>query len=122
MKIKGFTLTELLIVIAIIGILVAIVLPSYQEHIRSSNRVVAKLSLTKLAQEFERTNARQGSYPSSFSSLDTDTYTFSLAVSTNDTFTITATPIGSSASDECNVMSIDQAGQTTPSTPADCWN
>ena len=118
-KKKGFTLTELLIVIAIIGILVAIVLPSYQEHIRTSNRVVAKLTLTKLAQELERANARQGIYPSSLSaSHSTDTYTFSPVI-TDDTFTITATPIGS---DECSILSINQAGQTTSSTGSDCWN
>jgi type IV pilus assembly protein PilE len=119
-KKKGFTLTELLIVIAIVGILTAIALPSYQTHIQKANRVAAQLALTKMAQEFERTSARQGDYPAG-STSNTDTYTF-LAVTSANTFTITATPKGSSVDDECGEMTINQAGQTTPSSPSSCWN
>ncbi|MFT5653151.1 MAG: type IV pilus assembly protein PilE, partial [Psychromonas sp.] len=43
-KKKGFTFIELLIVIAIIGMLTAIAFPSYQEHIRTANRIVAQLT------------------------------------------------------------------------------
>ena len=124
-KNKGFTLTELLIVIAIIGILTAIVLPSYQEHIRKSNRVVAILKLTKEAQQFERVHARQGAYPIALTQIeDTDTYTFLLVDPdpTDDIYQITATPIGSNASDECGTLSIDQAGRTSASIATGCWD
>ncbi|MFT6926529.1 MAG: type IV pilus assembly protein PilE [Psychromonas sp.] len=117
---KGFTLIELLIVIAIIGILTAIVLPSYQEYIRTSNRIDAQLTLTRLAQEFERSSARQGDYSTYVLGAE-DTVTYEItAVSDDDTFTITATAIEGSVNDdyECDEMTINQAGQTTPS---DCW-
>jgi type IV pilus assembly protein PilE len=118
-KNKGFTLTELLIAIAIIGILLAVALPSYQAHINKANRITAQLALTKMAQEFERTSARQGNYPAG-STSSTDTYTFSAVTSASaNTFTITATPKGS---DECGEMTVNQAGQTTPSSPSSCWN
>ena len=125
-KNKGFTLIELLVVIAIIGILVGIALPSYQAHIQKGNRVAAQLALTQMAQQFERTHARQGAYPENgdatdvINSVDTpETYTFS-SISDADagTFTITATPTGSSVGDECGTMTIDQTTQTTPS---NCW-
>ncbi|WP_157035394.1 type IV pilin protein [Psychromonas ingrahamii] len=134
-KNKGFTLIELLIVIAIIGILTAIVVPSYQEHIRTANRTAAQLALTKIAQEFERTSARQGGYPTALT-VPTDTAVIA-AVDSPDVYTITPSPVPSERSsstfklfatpitgfvndgDECGEMTIDQAGATTP---ADCWN
>jgi type IV pilus assembly protein PilE len=131
-KMKGFTLTELLIVIAIVGILTAIALPSYQEYIRTSNRTVAQLTLTKLAQEFERTSARQGEYPTdsaataAIAAVDSpDAYTITpspvSSESTSTTFKLIATPNTGSVNegDKCGDLSINQAGATTP---ADCWN
>ncbi|MFQ3175859.1 MAG: type IV pilus assembly protein PilE [Psychromonas sp.] len=130
-KKKGFTFIELLIVIAIIGMLTAIAFPSYQEHIRTANRIVAQLTLTKLAQQFERTSARQGKYPKGDdadeiidATAPPDSYTLSV-VSDADagTFTIAATPIAGSVNDgdKCGDLSINQAQQTTP-TSNDCWN
>ncbi len=126
-KNKGFTLTELLIVIAIIGILVGIALPSYQSHIQKGNRVAAQLALTKMAQQFERAYAQQLSYPDS-DSESLDTYDVSgkgydlSGKGYNDTFTITATPKGSSVGDDCGIMTIDQTGATTDeSSTIECW-
>lgn len=119
-KKEGFTIIELLLVIAIIGVLIGIALPSYQEHIRKGNRVAAQLTLTKLAQQFERNYARQGVYPATISET-AETYTFSV-VRTDETFTLTAVPKASSVGDECGMMTINQRGETTPASPSNCWN
>ncbi|WP_372882286.1 type IV pilin protein [Psychromonas sp.] len=132
-KNKGVTLTELLIVIAIIGILVGIALPSYQTHIQKGNRVAAQLALTKMAQQFERINARQGEYPTGTdgesvidgiaASDGPDSYTFALTDDAVDTFTITATPVvgGINDGDECGWLRIVQTGATTSKLSGNCW-
>lgn len=119
-KKAGFTIIELLIVIAIIGALLGIAMPSYQEHIRKGNRIAAQLTLTKLAQQFERDYARKGVYPTTVTASE-PSYQFSV-VRSDDTFIITAAPTGISIDDACGTMTINQKGQTTPTSPSDCWN
>ncbi|WP_019613879.1 type IV pilin protein [Psychromonas ossibalaenae] len=130
MKDKGFSLIELLIVIAIIGVLVGVAFPSYQSHIQKGNRVAAQLALTQIAQEFERESARQGDYPTGSAAAATiaavdspDSYTFTPTISTGDTFEITAAPVTGSISenDECGTLSINQTGETTDDSSNDCW-
>lgn len=59
----GFTLIELMTVVAIVGILAAIAYPSYQEHIRRANRADAQASLMELAQFMERSYTRLDATP-----------------------------------------------------------
>ncbi len=61
-KTLGFTLIELMIVVAIVAILAAIAYPSYRDSIRKSRRVDAKSALTDIAQKQEAFYARNGSY------------------------------------------------------------
>ena len=114
-KNKEFILTELLI--AIMAILVAITLPSYQDYIRKANRVTAQLTLSKLAQQFERANARHNGYPATISQIESvDTDIFALLTRMDLTFTISAMPISSSVFSQCGLMSIKPVGQATPNT------
>jgi type IV pilus assembly protein PilE len=62
LKIKGFTLMELMIVVVIIGLIVIIALPAYQAEIRRSDAAVAQQEILKLAEQLERYKSRNFSY------------------------------------------------------------
>jgi type IV pilus assembly protein PilE len=59
---KGFTLIELMIVVAVIGILSAIAYPSYQQYIARSYQAEAKAELLQLAQRLEQFYSNSGNY------------------------------------------------------------
>jgi len=126
MKAKGFTLIELMVVVAIVAILAAIALPSYQEQMRKSRRAQAKADLTELAQQLERAYTINRSYGvASFVLADSGitqsprdgnpfvAYTIALAQTTT-TYTLTATPTGTAqATDRCGILTLDQTGKKT---------
>lgn len=58
----GFSMLEVMIVLAIVGILSAIAIPSYQESVRKSHRSDAKISLVEATQSFERCFSEHGQY------------------------------------------------------------
>ncbi len=60
---QGFTLIEVMIVVAIIGILAAIAYPSYAEYIRRGHRAEARAALLQGAQWMERAATATGTYP-----------------------------------------------------------
>lgn len=66
---EGFTLIELMIVLAVVGVLLAIALPSYQDSTRKSRRSEAVTALTQLQQAQERHRAINTGYAATFAAL-----------------------------------------------------
>ena len=65
---KGFTLIEVMIVVAILGIITAIAFPSYVEYVRKGKRADAKVELLRLAQMQESFFVQNLSYAKDFTS------------------------------------------------------
>lgn len=126
----GFTLIELMIAVAVIGVLAAIAYPSYQQYVLRANRVDAQAVLTETAQFMERYFTTNGTYvggtllssvspkgaSGSAVKYDVD---FSAAPSAT-AFTVRAVPRGSQAGDSCGTLTLSNTGAQTPAT-AGCW-
>lgn len=120
MKSKGFSLIELLVTLAIIGILAAVALPAYRDYMLRSKRTEAKLALTSVAQQLEKYRTQYNSYASATVGNAADAiypdktengyYSLSLSNLGAGTYTITAEPIGPQAEDACGRFSLNQAG------------
>ena len=133
---RGFTLIELMIVIAIVAILVGIALPMYQDAVRKGHRGQAKADLVELAQRAERYRTiNQGSYTGFWAQVPagdrnsprTGDVRYVLTRQGEDTAATTlvlqAAPQGGQQGDtRCLTLTIDQVGRKTASGPGtDCW-
>lgn len=129
--IMGFTLIELMIVVAVVAILAAIAYPSYQDAMRKSRRAQAKADLVEYAALAERSRTVNNSYtefdlPSTQSPRETGAtarYTITATLGAN-TFTLTATPTTGQDADRCGTLTINQANAKTESGAAplsECW-
>ena len=124
----GFTLIEVMIVVAIIGILGSIAYPSYTEYVRKGHRASAKAALLQAAQWMERAATATGTYPvtanfpANLQAVDGNRYTVSVN-SDGATFTLTATPQGAQSGDKCGNFTLTNTGTkgVSKSTVADCW-
>lgn len=116
---KAFTLIELMIIVVIMGVLMAIAIPSYRQYQVKSNRAEAQSFLMELAQRQQEYLLQSRAYAADVDSLNATTpdnlarnYTIAInaAGGPPPTFTITATPVVGSVQDGDGNLSLDQAG------------
>lgn len=140
---KGFTLIELMIVVAVVAILAAIAYPSYQEYVRRTRRVEAQSLLNEAAARQERWRAQNGSYMAEAGdeaklklphvsgtavTSEHGYYTLSVSqVADDGGYTLQATRRGAQTSDtRCGDFTLDALGRKgiaagTPGTVDQCW-
>jgi len=132
-KNRGFTLIELMVVVAIIGVISAIAFPSYNSYMKKSRRADAKVGLSKLADKQERYYLQQNTYATSTADLglanpvvsDEGYYNITVKAGAGTAgFTLSAVAVGVQTSDtttsagDCTTMTLSSTGAKTPTA---CW-
>lgn len=129
----GFSLIEMVIVVAILAILSAIAVPSYMRHVGKTNRVAAQACLAEYANYMERYytgNLRYDQTPAGVANADPHldcqlqivrSYML-VPATTSTTFTVTATPteVQFRRDKQCGTLALNQSGARTAGTDG-CW-
>jgi len=126
-KQKGFTLIELMIVVAIVSILAAVAFPSYQQHVLRGNRAEGRTALLDAAARLERYYSDNNKFVALATAnintaTETGKYNLSIALANSDqNYVLTATPTFVDVA--CGVLTLSNAGVKGSGTAdSDCWN
>jgi type IV pilus assembly protein PilE len=127
---KGFTLIELMVVVAIVAIIAAIALPSYQEQVRKSRRADAARAIGQLQLELERWRAEQPTYinckttttpddcsstPATYPVAPTSNfYAVTISGASRTAYTITAAPQNAQLGDRCGNLVANLSDKKKP--------
>lgn len=148
MQARGFTLVELMVVVAIIAILAAVAFPNYTEYVAKARRADAKSVLLEGAQYMERIYTERGAYnrtsagatattlaaigfPTALTGAPKDNASknYNISLSGNlsgDAWTLQAVPTGAQAGDKCGTFTLTHAGVKdvtgASASAAICWN
>ncbi len=127
-KSMGFSLIELLIAIAVLGILAAVAYPSYAEHVRKTRRVETQTLMMDVVTRQQQYMLDVRSYAANVSDLGvtvpaqvSDAYTLTLTLSAAGAvpaFTLTAVPKGAQTKEACGTLSVTNRAVKSP---AQCW-
>lgn len=135
----GFTLIEVVVVMAVIGILTAIAIPSYSEYVRRSQRAEARTVLLEAAQFMQRFYSANDRYdlsragaalalPAGLQQVPADgtaRYTVSLNAVSTTAYTLQAAPAGSMTGDKCGTFTLTSVGRRdvvgATATAVECW-
>ena len=134
---QGFTLVEILVALAIVGLLAAIALPAYQDSQLRAGRADGKNALMQVASDQERFYSNNFAYSAMAVPLATvpattllsrdGNYSVTVAACAGGTistcFVATAVPQGNQTEDDCGNLTINSQGVRAASggTVADCW-
>lgn len=120
----GFTLIELIVVIAIAGIMTTIAYPAYQDSIRKARRGEAKSELSRLVLKQHKFRVTHTAFADDATLVTTDSgyYEFLVTQFLSSRFSITATPKSASGQDQdlCATLTIDQDALIISSQPTLC--